>query len=71
MNTEEENSWQGKMTTPTPEAELVVEIKFDVLKTLHSLQDELKNFKEDSLNERKEEQAINETLPRNMMGRSR
>ena len=68
MNTEEENSHQGKMTTPTLEAELVVELNFDVFKTLHSLQDELKSFIEDSLNERKEQQAINESLLRNMMG---
>ena len=53
MNTEEENSRQGKMTTHTPEVELVVELKSDVLKTLHSLQAELKSFKEDTLNERK------------------
>ena len=37
MNTEEENSQQGKMTTPTLEAELVVELNYDVFKTLHSL----------------------------------
>ena len=45
MNTEEENSREGKMTTPTPEAKLVVEIKSNVLKTLHSLQAELKSFR--------------------------
>ena len=67
MNTEEENSRQGKMTTPTPEAELVVELNSDVLKTLHGLQAELKSFREDNLNERKEQQAINESLLRNMM----
>ena len=54
MNTEEENSHQGKMTTPTPEGELVVELKFDVLKNLDSLQPELKIFREGNLNERKE-----------------
>ena len=68
INTEEENSWQGKMTTPTSKAELVVELNSDVLKTLHSLQSELKCFREDSLNKRKEKQAINEALLRNMMG---
>ena len=51
MNTEEENSQQEEMTTPTPEVNLVVELKSDVLKTLHSIQDELKSFREDSLNE--------------------
>ena len=40
------------MTTPTPEVNLVVELKYDVLKTLHSLQAELKSFREDNLNER-------------------
>ena len=58
------------MTTPTPEAKLVVEINSDVLKTLHSLQVELKSFREDNLNERKEQQAINEALLRNMTGGS-
>ena len=50
MNTEEDNSWQGKMNTPTLEAYLVVELNFDILKTIHSLQVELQSFKEDSLN---------------------
>ena len=54
MNIEEEISQQGKMTTPTPQVELVVELNSDVLKTLHSLQSELKCFREDSLNKRKE-----------------
>ena len=60
MNTEEENSRQGKMTTPTLEVELVVELNSDVLKTLHILQDGLKSFWEDILNKRKEQQAIDE-----------
>ena len=68
MNTEEENSRQEEMTTPTPEVNLVVELNPDVLKTLHSLQVELKIFREDSLNERNEHQAINEALLHNMMG---
>ena len=66
INTKRENSRQEEMTTPTPEVKLVVELNFDVLKTLHSLQAELKSFREDSLNERKEQQAINEALLRNM-----
>ena len=70
MNTEEENSRQGKMTTPTLEAKLVVELNSDVLKTLHGLQAELKIFREDSMNERKEHQVINESLLRNTMGGS-
>ena len=70
MNNEEENSQQEEMTTPTPEVNLVVELKSDVLKTLHSLQAELKSFREDCLNERKEQQAINEALLRYMTGGS-
>ena len=66
MNTVEENIWQEEMTTPTLEVYLVVELKSDVLKNLHSLQAEVKSFREDSLNERKEQQAINEELLRNM-----
>ena len=60
MNTEEENNRQEEMTTPTPEVNLVVELTYDVLKNLHSLQAKPKSFREDSLNERKEHQAINE-----------
>ena len=62
MDTEEENSHQGNITTPTLEVELVVEINSDVLKTLHSLQAELKSFREYNLNERKEKQSIHEAL---------
>ena len=43
----------------------MVELNSDVLKTLHSLQAELKSFREESLNERKEQPAINEALLRN------
>ena len=68
MNTDSENSQQEEMTTPTLEVNLVVELNSDVLKTFHSLQAELKSFREDSLNERKEQQAINEALLHNMMG---
>ena len=53
MNTEEDNSWKGRMNTPTPEGELVVEFNFDILKTIHSLQVELRSLREDTLNERK------------------
>ena len=67
MNTEEENSQQEEMTTPTPEVNLVVKLNSDVLKNLHSLQAQLKSFREDSLNERKKHQAINEALLCNMM----
>ena len=70
MNTAEVNSRQGKMNNPTLEVELVVELNSDILKTIHSLQAELQSFREDSLNERKEQQAINEALQRNMMGGS-
>ena len=53
MNTEEEKNQQEEMTTPTLKVNLVVELNSDVLKTLYSLQVELKIFREDSLNERK------------------
>ena len=67
MNIEEDNNRKGRMNTPTPEGELVVELNSDILKTIHSVQAELWSLKEDSLNERKEQQAINEALLRNMM----
>ena len=50
------------MNTSTPKVNLVVKINSDVLKTLHSLQAELKSFIEYNLNERKQHQAINEAL---------
>ena len=56
------------MNTPTPEVELVVEMTSNILKTIHSLQAEFWSLREDSLNERKEQQDINEALLRNMMG---
>ena len=58
------------MTTSTLEVILVVNLNSDVLETLHSIQAELKSFREDSLNERKEQQAIIEALLHNMMGGS-
>ena len=50
------------MNTPTQEVELVVELNSNILKTIHNIQAELQSFREDSLNERKEQQAINEAL---------
>ena len=41
MNMEEDNSRKGRMNTPTPEGELVVELNSNILKTIHSLQEEL------------------------------
>ena len=70
MNTKKENNGKEGMTTPTSRVNLVVELNSNVLKTLHSLQAELKSFREDNLNERKEHQAINEALLRNMTGGS-
>ena len=67
MNIEEDNNWKGRMNTPTPKGELVLELNSDILKTMHSLQAELQSLREDNLNERKEQQAINEALLRNMM----
>ena len=68
MNIERENNWHEEMATPTSEVNLVVDLNSDELKTLHSLQAELKSFREDGLNERKEQQDINEALLHNMMG---
>ena len=49
MNTEEDHSQKGKMNTPTLEADMVVELSSDILKTIHSLQAELQSFREYSL----------------------
>ena len=62
MNIEEDNNQQGKLNTPTREVELVVELNFDIMKTIQSLQVDLQSFRDDSMNERKEQQAINEAL---------
>ena len=70
MNTVEDNNRQGRMNTPTLEGELVVELNSDILKTIHSLQAELRSLQEDNMKKRKEQQAINEALLRNMMGGS-
>ena len=68
MNTNKDNSWQGQLNTPTQEEELVVELNSDILKTIQSLQENLHSFIDDNLNERKEQQAINEAFLQNMMG---
>ena len=62
MNMEEDNSRKGKLNTPTREEELVVELNFDILKTIQSLQEDLQIFKDDNMNERKEKKLINEAL---------
>ena len=46
----------------------MVELNFDILKTIQSLQVDLQIFKDDNMNERKEQQEINESLLRNMTG---
>ena len=53
MNTEEDNSRQGKLNTPTQEAELVVELNSEIMITIQSLQAYLQIFRDDNLNERK------------------
>ena len=70
MNTEEDNNWKGKMNTPTWEEELVVELNSDILKIIEGMQEDLHSFKDDNINERKENHVINEALMRNMMGGS-
>ena len=69
MNTEEDNSWQGIMNTPTREEELVVELNYDILKTIQSLEADLHIFKYDNMNEIKEQKEINEDLLQNMTRR--
>ena len=68
MNTKEDNSQQGKLNTPTQEAKMVLELNSDIMKTIKSIQVDMQSFRDDNLNERKEQQAINEALLRNMVG---
>ena len=68
MNIVEDNSRQLKLNIPTQESELVVELNYDIMKTIQSLQAYLQSFRDDNMNERKEHQAINEALLQNMMG---
>ena len=56
------------MNIPIQEAELVVELYSDIMKTIQSLQADLQSFRDENLNEIKEQQEINEALLRNMMG---
>ena len=51
MNTKEDNSQQGKINTPTLKEELVVELNYDILKTIQSLQADLQSFKDHNMNE--------------------
>ena len=62
MNTKEDNSWQRNLNSPTQEEELVVELNSNLMKTIHSLQEDLQSFKYDNMNERKEKKEINEAL---------
>ena len=50
------------MNSPPREDELVVESNFDSMKTIQSLQEYLQSFKDDNMNERREEKTINEAL---------
>ena len=68
MNTKEGNNRQGNLNSPTREEELVVDLNFDLMKTIHSLQVDLQSFKDDNMNERKEKKVINEALLWNMSG---
>ena len=45
----------------------MVELNFDLMKTIQSLQVDLQSFKDENMNERKEKKAINEDLLQNMM----
>ena len=68
MNTKEYNSQQGNLNCPTREEELVVELNFDLMKTIQSMQEELQSSKDENMNEIKEHQLINEALLQNMTG---
>ena len=57
-----------KIENPAWEEELVVELNYDILKTIQTLQEKLLIFKDDNMNERKEHQANNESFLRNMTG---
>ena len=46
----------------------MVELNFDLMKTIKSLQADLQSFKDDNINERKNKKEINKSLLRNMMG---
>ena len=50
------------MNTPTSEEKMVAELNYDILNTIHNLRVELQTLREDNMNERKEQQAINEAL---------
>ena len=67
MNVEEYNNRQGNMNSPTWEEELVVELNFDLMKTIQSMQADLQSFKYDNMNEIKEKKAINAALLQNIM----
>ena len=46
----------------------MVELNSDIMKTIQILQVDLQSFRDDNVNERKEQQPTNEALLRNMMG---
>ena len=68
MNTKKDNNRQGNMNSPTWEEELVVELNYDLMKTIQSIQEDLQSFKDENMNEIKEHQLINEALLQNMTG---
>ena len=54
MNTKEDNNWQGNLNSPMREEERVVELNYELIKTIQSLQEDLQIFKDDNMNERNE-----------------
>ena len=46
----------------------MVELNYDLMKSIQSLQAYIQSFKDDNMNERKEKKAINEVLLQNMTG---
>ena len=60
MDTEENNSQEGNLNSPTWEQELIVELNSNLMKTIQSLQGYLQSFRDDIMNERREQKEINE-----------
>ena len=68
MDIEENKSRQGNINSPPREEEIVVELNFDLMKNIQSLQEDLQSFKNENMNERREQKAISEALLRSLIG---
>ena len=61
MDAKENNSRHGNLNSPFRKKELMVELNFDLMKTIQS-------FKYDNINERREQKEINESLLHILIG---